>query len=232
MGYAFRRGLGHLLASGRVGEAEGIVVEFGYQLERRRFEDGDAAGPDLENWYRELAAGAEASGGFVSRSWEIFVRERIHLLRRGNADWPAHRTLLQLAVEHADESPITRSAEQWLQEGGCDWSWLRRAERPVRSVPSPCVRIFSGHGERVSGLELLPGNRFVSWSGGSELVTWDVRTGAALRTLAGHEGPVEAALALPDGRVLSWSVDHTLRLWDSETGTALVVLTGHSWRSP
>jgi hypothetical protein len=42
------------------------------------------------------------------RLWEAFFREREHILRRGDARWPAHKILLQLAVEHADDSPVTR----------------------------------------------------------------------------------------------------------------------------
>ena len=61
--------------------------------------------------------------------WEAFMRERAHLLRRGNRDWPANKILLQLAVEHADDSPVTVAAEAWLAEGHCDWVWFRRARR-------------------------------------------------------------------------------------------------------
>jgi len=61
--------------------------------------------------------------------WETFFREKAHILRRGNEEWPAHKILLQLAVEHADESPLTICAERWLSEGRCDWAWLRRIPR-------------------------------------------------------------------------------------------------------
>jgi hypothetical protein len=43
--------------------------------------------------------------------WEAFFRERAHILRRGTDDWPAYKILLQLAMEHADDSPVTRGAE-------------------------------------------------------------------------------------------------------------------------
>ena len=48
------------------------------------------------------------------RLWEAFFREHAHLLRRGNDQWPTHKILLQLAMEHADDSPVTLAAEAWL----------------------------------------------------------------------------------------------------------------------
>jgi hypothetical protein len=66
--------------------------------------------------------------------WAAFFRERAHILSRGNAQWPANRILLQLAIEHADNSPITRAAEEWLKEGNCDWVWLRQAARKEYDV--------------------------------------------------------------------------------------------------
>ena len=56
--------------------------------------------------------------------WAAFFRGKAHILRRGNEEWPAHKILLQLTVEHADDSPLTLGAEKWLGEGGCprgDW---------------------------------------------------------------------------------------------------------------
>ena len=59
-----------------------------------------------------------------------FFRENAHILRRGNADWPTHKILLQLAIEHADDSPLTQGAECWLAENRCDWFWLKKQKHP------------------------------------------------------------------------------------------------------
>ena len=57
-----------------------------------------------------LARLPEGAGWQAFRLWEAFFREREHILRRGDERWPANKILLQLAVEHADDSPVTRAA--------------------------------------------------------------------------------------------------------------------------
>ena len=52
-----------------------------------------------------------ADAGRSFRLWEAILREHAHLLLRGDAEWPANQILLQLAVEHADDSPVTKVAE-------------------------------------------------------------------------------------------------------------------------
>ena len=160
--------------------------------------------------------------------WEAFIREREHMLRRGDAEWPANRILLQLAVEHADDSPVTKAAEAWLETGACDWVWLKRAQRVAHAAASPCLRVLEGHTWQVDGALALPDGRLLSWSQDNTLRLWDGATAAALGTLVGHTRSVRGALALPDGRLLSWSWDHTLRLWDGATGVVLGTLVGHT----
>jgi hypothetical protein len=76
--------------------------------------------------------------------WEEFARSNRHLLDRGDEDWPAHKILLQRATEHADESPVTIAAEKWLEEGECDWYWLRNVWRPKTNIDSPLLNVLEG----------------------------------------------------------------------------------------
>ena len=162
------------------------------------------------------------------RLWEAFFREREHILRRGDARWPTYKILLQLAVEHADDSPVTVAAEVWLAAGHCDWVWLRNPQRETHVLPDPCLRVLEGHNKSVSGAQVLPDGRLLSWSLDNTLRLWDGQTGAPLATLSGHTKPVNGAQVLADGRLLSWSHDNTLRLWDGQTGAPLATLSGHT----
>ena len=94
--------------------------------------------------------------------WAEFMHRRAHILRRGNEQWPAHRILLQLALEHADDSPVTRAAEQWLDKGSCDWDWLVNPERPETMPSDPCVAVLEGHSDFVNGAMLLSDGRLLS----------------------------------------------------------------------
>ncbi|NVZ08219.1 NACHT domain-containing protein [Allochromatium humboldtianum] len=162
------------------------------------------------------------------RLWESFFREREYILRRGDERWPTFKILLQLAVEHADDSPVAREAEAWLAQGKCEWVWLRNPQRVAHAAPDSCLRVFEGHTGSVEGAHELPDGRVLSWSYDGNLHLWDVQTSAPQAILHGHTGSVEGALALTGGRIISWSRDATLRLWDGQTGTLLAILNGHT----
>ena len=161
--------------------------------------------------------------------WRGFFTERAHILRRGNLEWPAYKILLQLAVEHADDSPVTIGAERWLEESRCDWPWLRRIQRVAHIGKSPCLAVLEGHTDRVAGALETKDGPILSWSADRTLRLWD-REGKPLAVLEGHTDYwVRGALETKDGHILSWSEDHTLRLWDQK-GKPLVVLEGHTDR--
>ena len=161
--------------------------------------------------------------------WRSFFSERVHILRRGNTEWPAYKMLLQLAIEHADDSPLTIAAEKWLAEGHCDWLWLRRVPRRLpHAQKNPCLAVLEGHTADVNGALVLSDGRLLSWSDDKTLRLWDEQSGASLAVLKGHTNWVNGALELSDGRLLSWAWDKTLRLWDGHSGVCLAVLEGHT----
>jgi WD40 repeat protein len=161
------------------------------------------------------------------RIWEAFFGERAHILRRGNAEWPAYKILLQLAVEHADESPLTLAAERYLEEGKVRWVWLRRMQRAKETGVSPCLAVLEGHTNVVYGAFQLADGRILSRSEDKTLRIWDT-DGRPISVLKGHKDWVSGALQLTDERVLSWSGgDTTLRIWDTD-GRPLAFLEGHT----
>jgi hypothetical protein len=160
--------------------------------------------------------------------WLNFFREQAHLLRRGVEDQSVHIILLQLALEHADDSPVTTAAEQWFSTGRYDRLHLQRVPRSQHLTPSSCRAVLEGHTKSVLGAMPLPGDRILSWSGDQTLRLWDAATGACLAVLQGHTGCVREALPLPNDRILSRAEDNTLRVWDAATGACLAVLQGHT----
>jgi WD40 repeat protein len=158
--------------------------------------------------------------------WAVFFRERAHILRRGNEKWPDYMILMQLAVEHADESPLTIEAEKFLENGKCDWAWLRREIRPENVQKDPCLAVFEGHSSEVDGALLLPNGQILSWADDRTLRLW-CSDGEPIAEMVGNEYIINGALQMPDGRILSWFSDGTLRLW-SPDGELLAILEGHS----
>ncbi len=128
-----------------------------------------------------------------------FFREKAHIVSRGNPEWPAYMILIQLAIEHADDSPLTMGAEKWLEEGRCDWSWLRRVQRVPHAGKNPCLAVLEGHTNLVQGALETKDGRFLSWSGDHTLRLWD-REGRPQVVLNGHTDRVHGVLETRDGR--------------------------------
>ncbi|MCX6901610.1 MAG: DUF4062 domain-containing protein, partial [Verrucomicrobia bacterium] len=214
----------HLVKAGQHDRAAILLSNFPFLLHKARVGLFEAV---LED-YDLLRHEASAEHARTLETWSIFFREKAHIFRRGNDEWPAHKILLQLAVEHADDSPLTIGAEQWLTEGRCDWLWLRRVPRLPHTQKNPCLAVLEGHTDMVEGALALSDGRLLSWSDDNTLRLWDSQSGACRAVLEGHTDMVKGALALSDGRLLSWSLDKTLRLWDGQSGASLAVLEGHT----
>jgi len=161
--FLYRRGVAHLLEAGRVADALGLLTDFPYLMARLTAlpEPGGVAGL-AEDWRQTLDAAPELTR--AQRIWEAFFREREHILRRGDEDWPSYKILLQLAMEHADVSPVTQAAERWLEDEGCDW--LRNMRRPEKAVGGHCLRVLEGYTEPVRGALLLEDGYILSWADG------------------------------------------------------------------
>ncbi len=165
-------------------------------------------------------------------AWLAFLRERAHLLMRGEAAWPAHKILLQQAMEHSDDSPITRAAQGWLERGEADWLWLRRASRAAQARPNLCERVYSGHTDRVEGALWVTdeegGEQALSWSKDGTLRLWDATTGATREVMAQHTDGVDALILLDEARAVSASRDGTLVVWELIMAEPIATLAGHT----
>ena len=176
--------------------------------------------------YRETIKTMPSEHRQYLRIEEAFFRERAHILRRDDKDWPAYKILLQLAIEHADDSPVTQEAERYIAGDKCDWVWLRREQRVICAGVDPCVAVLEGHTSCVNGALKLSDGRILSWSNDKTLRLWS-REGQPLAVMEGHKDYVKGALELVDNRILSWSGDSFLRLWGRE-GQLVAVLEGHT----
>ena len=154
-----------------------------------------------------------------------FFREKAHILRRESPNLPTHKILLQLATEHADDSPLTLGAERWLEENRCDWFWLRRVPRLPHVQKNPCIMALEGHTDSVNGALELHDGRILSWAGDHTLRLWDSQTGKPLAVwkMERNIGLIHHAVELRGGRILTWSDDGFCQLWDGQTGKPLAV---------
>jgi WD40 repeat protein len=203
-------------------ELIGTLTEFTFTIAKCAADKVDELENDYDRAVTEIPVPSK-----VIEMWKAFFQERIHILRRSKKYWPAYKIFLQLAVEHADDSPITLAAEAWLQKGNCDWVWFKRKQRLSHVQLSRCL-ITIEEQTAVEGAIIWPEGRLISWSGDNELKVWDTKTGALKVTLIGHADRVAGALKLSNGMLASWSNDDTLRIWNVETGELKTTLLGHT----
>jgi len=109
--------------------------------------------------------------------WSMFVEGNAHLLSLGDEMWPANRILLQLGIEHADDSPITIQADKWLAENGnCDWLWKRASVRPKYYAPSLCRYVLKS----AITMIISENSRLLSFNDGV-LSLWDLKLGSKMQ---------------------------------------------------
>jgi WD40 repeat protein len=210
-----------LAAAGRAQALQALLTDFGFCMGKCAANRGDDLLADYGAVRRLVGETLEGP------AWHHLMATQGHLLRRGSAAWPAHRILLQVALEHAQDSEATVAALAWLRQGLCDWPRLQRVNRPTHLKDSGCLAVFEGHGARIDGALPLDGQTLLTWSRDATLRTWDLETGTPRETFLGHSKAVAGALLLPGGHILSWSSDRTLAVWEARTGTRLLVLRGH-----
>ena len=202
--YLYRYGIDHLIEDGmeRHQDALRLLTRFDCLMARfHALQDTPVAADLRTDWQAYLETGGVLDD--EARIWEAFFRENEHILRRGDADWPAYKILLQLAIEHADDSPITQQAEAWLAHpGNCDWVWLRNPCRPEHVPFNPVVQVFEGHADKVNGALELSDGRILSWSDDCTLRIWDRDHSGNFVELKGHTHAVTGAKELPDQKVV------------------------------
>jgi hypothetical protein len=142
--YLYRQGIGHLLELRRAPEALALLTRFAYLMDRlRALPDPDGVIGISADWRATLDQSDPLVGN--DRLWEAFWREREHILRRGDERWPAYKILLQLAVEHADDSPVTRQAEAWEGSQPKMWPRIISIKRPKQTEMNALWWVLEGH---------------------------------------------------------------------------------------
>jgi len=166
--------------------------------------------------YRSIEKDAPLGIKTRMRIWSAFFREKAHILRRGNGEWPSYKILLQLAVEHADDSPVTIGAERWLEEGKCGWRWIRRTQRVDHAGESKVVATLEGHTAWICNVLELSDGRLASCSEDRTIRIWSAAGQPLIIIETGHNAPVSGVLERADGTLVSWSWRSDVRIWSRQ----------------
>ena len=207
-----------LAQAGRQKDLETLVTDFGFCT-------GKCAANRAADLAEDLMRSRVANKNIPAiESWNRLFRQKGHILRRGDTKWPAHKILLQIAMEDVDTSPLRQAAETWLSKGLCTWKWMRKLAGSGDFCSSPLLSVMEGHRGRVNGVLSLSHDTLVSWSDDASVRIWNTETGAALTVMRGHAGPVERCYIFGRDRLLSLSADGTMRVWETQTGMGVAVM--------
>lgn len=136
--YVFHQGITHALTIEHMQEAQSLLLDFAYALDRMK----ECTAKSLMDCIQDFAAVHAYQKDDKLALWIEFLKTNAHLLALETPTWSADRILFQRAMEHADQSPITHRAEEWIRERSCDWVWWRRLRRPDAIPIQPCVSTF------------------------------------------------------------------------------------------
>jgi WD40 repeat protein len=231
--YLFRWGISHLAENGMRKEALRLLADFDYLMRRLRSVPGSPGIHGVSADWRLLASGGPL--GDEAEVWSAFWSSREHLLAKGSEPWPTYKILLQLSWECASDSVVTRAAEKWLEDGRCDWTWMRLkpCQRPEHYSRPACIRVYSAVQSICTAVSISPSGRFfVSHeSVGSEprtIQVWSTDLGNPLRSIGHPASGVSCAAVSDDGKtVVSGSEEGDLLVFDAGDGTLRRRLQGH-----
>ena len=178
--------------------------------------------------YRESWKALSANGHDKLWVWSDFFLGSAHVLQRGNEQWQANKILLQLACEHADDSPVTKAAEVWLEGDKCDWPWMKDIRRQKGNGVNFLDFVLEEHEGQINGVHVLRGNRLLSWAADGSIRLWNLENGSCLTHYIGHRSPINGVLLLDNDQALSWSDDGTMRLWNLDQNQPIRVINSHN----
>ena len=136
--------------------------------------------------------------------------------------------LLQKALAHADEHPVTQSAERWLAEVGFDKPYFRLLNRPPGMGPRLPRAILAKHCK--GAVAVGPDGRTVAVADENRVAIYDAVEGTLRKTFKTRHPECVSRLAIhPDGRRLFTGRglnDADVRIYDIETGKLVRTLPG------
>ena len=233
--YLFRWGVSHLLDNHERERAASLLTNLSYLMDRLEVLSGPAGAWGVSDDWRLLREHGELEDELAV--WERFWRTGEHFLRAGDERWPAHRILFQLALDHAESSPLTTAALGWLAEPGRPtWPRLHLApgQRQVVLPRTACSAVLEGR-SWINACAISANGKVGVSALASESSTkavaqvWDLDRRICVRRLEGHTDDVLDVALSGDGEVVATaSADCTVRVWRRSTGDCLAVLSGHA----
>ena len=167
-----------LAQAGLTKDLERLITDFGFCM-------GKCAANRSRDLIQDFhAVNLLAAGERIKvNQWLRFLKNIAHLLDHGDGVWPAHRILLQLALEQASENTVTVAATAWEQSGLVKWKHAVSTVKPQQLPLSNVNWVTSGYelkreGWSLGGVYYLKGLLW-GWDK-SHLCVWNTADGSIM----------------------------------------------------
>jgi hypothetical protein len=173
--------------SGRWNRVTALLNDFAFLMAKCEVRLSEELVADVEDASRSPAADA------LQEVTAFMARHGVDL--RGDNDvWPAHRVLLQIAIDQLPDSPLQARAQAFLESGAYNGLWLRPAWPAVPDgvicrvdVGAPIVNVEEENDEQI--IVTLNGDRRRRWSRRTGLALGDTPTSSTSPALAIERTP-------------------------------------------
>ena len=147
--------------------------------------------------------------------FDNFLTSNKHILERGTKEWDSSKIFFQLAIEHADNSPLSIDADKYEDNGKVDFDYVRDVNRDEEMYISPLVAILKGHKWGITDIQVLSDKNIISSSQDGSIRIWDKDSYEPIFVKVLDRNGIDGIKLLENGNLLSYS-SFSLKIWDDK----------------
>ncbi|MEA2099979.1 MAG: WD40 repeat domain-containing protein [Campylobacterota bacterium] len=163
--------------------------------------------------------------------FDSFLISNEHILKRGDGEWDSSKILFQLAMEHADSSPLSKDAQSYEDKAKVDFDYVCDLNRDEEIYISPLVKVLDGDDEEIFDLVILKNGNIASIFEDNTIKIFDPLEYALIYTIEQNQNKeLNQLKQLRDGHIISYSdYYNNFQLWDKDSYNEIKVSEGDEY---
>jgi len=102
--------------------------------------------------------------------FENFLTSNKHILERGDKEWESSKIFFQLAIEHANNSPLTHEAGKFENDGKVDWNYLAKVNLSEDIYISCLKDTIALHDDSIEFIDFFGNDKIITYSSYNESI--------------------------------------------------------------
>ena len=145
--------------------------------------------------------------------FDNFLISNKHLLNKGNNEWNSSRIFFNLSIDYGDNSPLTKDADKFENEGKTTWNYYKATTRPNEMRLSPVLKYIDLEiNQQITCQQILSDGKFLyCFDKMNEILIYDYITEEKF-FLQGHERPPIGAVEI-DNIIISYEIYNSNPKW-------------------